>query len=138
MEVRQQGADHAELKTRVDEYVSFSRSGSDPTLALQSCVFQGSDRSRSHCHHAAVFLESTIDLRCGFFRNRERLAVHFVLFNFFSVYGLKSSQANMQSDLCNLDTAAADLFQNLRGEVQSCSGSSNASALSRINSLVAL
>ena len=138
MEIRQEGSDHAELKTGVDEYVSFSCASRNPALVLQGCVLQCSHRGRSHGHHTAILLKSTIDLRCWFFRNREKLAVHFVLFNFFNMYRLKSSQAHVQSDLYNLHTAAADLFQNRWSEVQSGGGSGNAPALSRINSLVTI
>jgi len=63
--------------------------------------------------------------------------VQAVVFNPIRVYRLKSSEADMQSDLGSLDTAVPDECKNFWREVQPCGWRRDGAAFTRVNRLIA-
>lgn len=136
MEICKQRLNYAEFKSRRYEDVCAAGVGNEFTL--QGTVFQRSDSRRSCGGDAAPLSKRSVELLCCFGWQSVAFGVEMDVFDSFDAHRLKCSQADVQRDVGNADTAGADLAENLRREVQTGGGSGDGTSLAREYGLVAL
>src|SRR3954462_9834011 len=107
VEIRQHCTDDPEIKSRIDEQVSFARPGLNATT-IPRREFQSTHCRGSHCNHPTSFIERADYLVRCLYRDAVTLPVQFVLLDFFDTHRLKRPQADVQADFRRLDSMIAD------------------------------
>src|ERR1700680_720208 len=100
--------------------------------------FERADHSGAYRENRAPRGTRFLNALRGLHGNFVTLSVHHVSFQRFAVDGLKSAEADVQSELADFHAALANSFQNFGREVQACRGSSDGTWLFGENRLVAL
>src|SRR5271165_6155515 len=121
MEVGQQGADDAEVKSGIDKDVSLAGLRDDAAVGrLARGVFQSANGCGAHSDNAALGVAGVLDSLRSFVRDGVPLAVNPVLLDHLDADGLESAESDVQCDFRSLDAASADAGENLGSEVQPC------------------
>src|SRR5947199_7742303 len=95
MEIREHGANHAELKSRIDEDVRLAGAGADSGYSrrIQSILrgrkLQRSNGCRAHGNYPSLLRQCSIDLCRRGLGYRIALAMQLVLFNILNVHRLE-------------------------------------------------
>ncbi len=113
---------------------------SNSLLFLRSAlggVFQRAHRGGADGQDGAPFALCARDALRGFWRNLIGFRMHSVAFQRFAANGLKCSQADVQRELANFNSARADLFEDFRSEVQAGGRRGDRAGMAGENSLVA-
>src|SRR5687767_1126368 len=108
MKISKQGAGHTEIKPRVDEVLSLAFAGFDPAASQSRCMLHCADGGCSDGHNAAFLLHGRIDLLSGFCGDAVSLGMQLMIFHSLGPHRLEGSQADVQSDLSQLDLPASD------------------------------
>jgi hypothetical protein len=117
MKVGEQSLDYSEFVSGVDEQIGLTRSGLD-VASLLGGVFQSTDRGCAYGYDSAGLGSRAANPFGSLFRNRVGFRMKFVFFDLLNTHGLKSSQSDVQSDFCCLDTALVQAGENFRREVK--------------------
>jgi len=126
MKVGQQRTDDAEAESRINKDVRLSRSRRYLSFVHRGDILECSHCGCSYGDDPEALVQGTGNLGSRSFRNVEHLAMQLVFFHPFCVNGLKSSQADVQCDLGDLNAAISNLAEDFRSKVQACCGRGNA------------
>src|ERR1700676_1793166 len=123
MKVGEQGIHNAETKSRGDEQMRFGPPEFNKIVrscfsSTDSCVFQGAYRGSAYSQDAAPCVFCAGDSFGSVWGDLIRFAMHYVSFECFAANRLKGAQADMKGDLTNFNATGANVFKNLRSEMQ--------------------
>lgn len=140
MKICQQRPDYTKLKSRIDKDVGLAGPGNDTAVVGRCYVFQRPDCGCAHGNNSATLLHCLVDLGSRLLGDVIAFAMHFVVFHAVGVNGLKRSQADVERNFGNVDSARADVTQDLGCEMQTgrWRGDTAAGFRPGVNGLVAL
>ncbi len=129
MEIRYERVDALELVSGIYEDVRVSGTGHH--LRIDGCDgFESPGRSGSDGDYPPAFGLCPADDVGGF--------LHLVFFDIVSLDRSECSETYMERELCDLDSLAAKLFEELFGEVKTCGRGSGRTGILAVDGLVTL
>jgi len=139
VKVGQEGADNPEMKPGIDEKVSVCAAWRDSGgWGVRGGVLQCSDRGSANSYYPSALRRCAVDSVGNLIRDNVRFRVQLVFCDGFRVDGLERAQADVERNFGNLDAAALDLFQDLRGEMQTRGRRCDRASFMRVDRLIAI
>ena len=139
VKVGQQSVNNAEPKSRIDKQVGLAAPGRNTIFTCsERCKFQSAHGRGTDSNHAPPVPLRQVDLLSRCSGNLIPLAMQLVVFDPIDPHRLKRSQAHMQSDLGNFNSAYPNAFEDFRSEVQPRGRSRHRASRPGVNRLVTI